>query len=119
MHPNEICALLDGDGNILWMDASTSPVALPDSRARWEAIWRHREDLAGIAHTHPSGLLAFSNTDTTTMAAIDAALGRRLQYTIVTPTGMLHRDPDGQLHTPDLEPAWVARLRKEGEPWPS
>ena len=118
MHPNEVCVLLDGDGTVLWRDASTSPVALPDSRARWEAIWRHRDRLAEIAHTHPGGLLAFSGTDVTTMAAIDAALGRPLRYTIVTPTAILSRDPDGTPHHPETEPPWVKDLR-EGAPWPS
>ena len=51
----EVCLLLSADGAILWADASTSPTLLPDSRARWEAIWDHRERLAAIAHSHPQG----------------------------------------------------------------
>jgi proteasome lid subunit RPN8/RPN11 len=116
--PNEVCVLLDGDGTVLWRDASTSPVALPVSRDRWLAIWRYRESLAEIAHSHPGGLLAFSTTDLTTMTAIDAALGRPLRYTIVTPTAVLCRDPDGTLHHPETEAPWVTEMR-EGAPWPS
>ena len=35
---NEVCFLVDRGARVLWSDASSSPVALPDSRARWEAI---------------------------------------------------------------------------------
>ena len=56
----EVCFLISHDGAVLWADASHSPVALPDSRDRWEAIWHLREELAEIAHSHPVGPAAFS-----------------------------------------------------------
>ena len=46
----EVCFLIGKGGAILWADASNSPAALPDSRARWEAIWTHRDELEVIAH---------------------------------------------------------------------
>ncbi len=114
MDAREVCFLLGKDDSVLWADASTSPVALPDSRARWEQIWRLREDIVEIAHTHPQGGLKFSNEDLTTMAALDAALGRRLRYAIVTPDAMLrrHRNEDGDEDAVvDAEPWWTALIR--------
>ena len=73
----EVCLLIGRGDSILWSDASASPVWLPDSRERWDAIWRHRAELVEIAHSHPVGPLAFSGEDETTMAALAAALATR------------------------------------------
>lgn len=110
----EVCFLVSADGAVLWADRSGSPAALPDSRARWEAIWRHRDRLALIARTHPSGALGFSATDESTMAAIDAALGRGLKYVVVTAEGMLVRHADEQDKQDEAvrdEPWWTGLLR--------
>jgi len=57
--------------------------ALPDSRTLWDILWVNRDIVLGVAHTHPgSGPLGPSQTDLTTFAAIDQALGRRLQWWI-------------------------------------
>jgi hypothetical protein len=107
----EVCFLLDSAGGVLWRDASGGPAALPDSRARWAAIWARRDLLAEIAHSHPGGPARFSTVDLTTMDAIDAALGRPLDYAVVTADKVLRRTPDGRtLVLPD-EPPWVADLR--------
>jgi hypothetical protein len=108
---SECCFLLDASGAVLWRDASGDPAALPDSRARWTAIWAHREVLAEVAHSHPHGPLAFSATDLSTMDALDAALGRPLGYAVVTPDNLLRRRSDGRTLVEDIEPAWVAQLR--------
>lgn len=112
----EVCFLIGrigdaGDDVVLWADRSARPSALPDSRARWDAIWRHRGRLTAIAHTHPSGVLAFSAEDETTIAALDAALGRPLKYVVVTADGMLRREPDGSLGTERAEPWWADVIR--------
>lgn len=109
--PTEVCFLLDVAGSVLWRDASGDPSALPDSRARWLAIWSHRAELAEVAHSHPQGPPAFSDTDLSTMDAIDTALGRPLGYAVVTPETLLRRGPDGRTLVVDDEPAWVADLR--------
>ena len=106
----EVCLLISHSGAILWSDASTSPLALPDSRARWEAIWSHRSELAEIAHSHPQGPLAFSLEDETTMAAIIAALGRPLRFSVVAPLGVLAR-VDGAEVAVLPEPWWAELLR--------
>lgn len=110
MTAREVCFLISHDGSILWADASNSPIALPDSRERWEAIWSNRERLREIAHSHPVGPAAFSREDETTMAALDAALGRKLRYSVVAPRVMIVRDADETFETTD-EPWWAALLR--------
>ena len=107
----EVCFLIDRDGEVLWLDRSTSASALPDSRDRWRAIWQHRDELAVIAHSHPHGPPAFSAEDRSTMAAIDAALGRALTYAVVTIDAIIYRGPDPGAVS--REPAWATRLRDE------
>jgi len=105
--------MLIGEGEVvLWSDAGDSPVSLPDSRARWEAIWSRRERLVEIAHSHPIGPLAFSKEDETTMEALVSALGRPLAFSVVAPTGMIRssaEDPAGSLV--EREPWWASLLR--------
>ena len=116
MDAREVCFLIGKDDEVLWSDASRSPVALPDSRERWEAIWSRRDAIVEIAHTHPLGGAKFSHEDLTTMDALDSALGRKLVYSVVTPTQMLRRVPNGEAFTDELveaEPPWVARIRSE------
>lgn len=61
--------------------------ALPDSRSLWDVLWENREWIYGIAHTHPwDGPSGPSQTDITTFAAIEAGLGKRLVWPIVTMT---------------------------------
>lgn len=57
---------------------------LPDSRNLWNILWSERDHISGFAHTHPGdGICEASSTDLTTFAAIEAALGRRLDWWIV------------------------------------
>jgi len=110
----EVCFLISKAGAILWADASNSPSALPDSRARWEAIWTHRDDLHVIAHSHPVGPSAFSAEDESTMEALDSALGRPVRYMVVAPAVTITRL--GRLGAPPTEsvspePWWAGLLR--------
>lgn len=107
----EVFFLLDAAGRVLWSDASSSPVALPDSRARWEAIWSRRDELVEIAHSHPVGPLAFSSEDEDTMEALTSALGRAPVFSVVAPGGMLRRQAGGDERVVD-EPWWAALLRR-------
>jgi hypothetical protein len=111
MTRREVLFLIDAEGSVLWSDAGTA-AELPDSRVRWEAIWGRRERIEAIAHSHPDGPLGFSGTDRTTMEAIDAALGRSLQYLVVAPGGVVACRAHA-LETLDPEPHWAARLRAE------
>ncbi len=107
----EVFFLIGRNGALLWSDASTSPSLLPDSRARWEAIWAHKDELDELAHSHPIGPLAFSNEDETTMGALDAALGKRLCFSVVAPAGMIRRSDDGGAVRVSDEPWWAELLR--------
>lgn len=107
----EVCLLISTDGAILWSDAGPNAAALPDSRARWEAIWNSRDRLAEIVHSHPLGPRGFSSEDETTMAALDAALGRRLRFSVLAPDGLFVRDEAGQTFASDAAPWWAALLR--------
>ena len=111
MSEREVLFLLDAEGGVLWADAGTSS-ALADSRVRWEAMWEGRDRLEAVAHSHPHGPLAFSDVDRTTMSAVDSALGRRLQYLVVAPEGVLaSRGGVEEMVRP--EPAWAEKLRAE------
>lgn len=87
----EVFFLIGTDERVLWSDASDSPVRLPDSRARWEAIWSRRDQLVEIAHSHPIGPMAFSREDETTMRALVTALGRPILFSVIAPNGMIRR----------------------------
>ncbi len=103
--------LLIGEGDvILWSDASASPLALPDSRERWDAIWSNRDRITDVVHSHPLGPRAFSDEDLSTMAALDAALGRPLRYCVLAPDGLVVRE--GQKESlSNAQPWWAALLR--------
>ena len=59
--------------------------SLPDSHDLWDVLWTNRAILLGVAHSHPGGgVPAPSHTDVTTFAAVEAALGVRLIWPIVT-----------------------------------
>lgn len=112
----EVCLLIGEGDVVLWSDASESPVLLPDSRARWEAIWSRRDRVVEIAHSHPVGPLGFSREDETTMAALVSALGRPLVFSVVAPAGMVRctrtRDEQStETIVEEPEPWWAAMLR--------
>jgi Prokaryotic homologs of the JAB domain len=106
----EVCFLIGADGAVLWSDASNSPFALPDSRARWDAIWSRREQLLEIAHSHPLGPLGFSEEDRTTMIALRSALGKPVRFSVVAPDGVI-ADEAGVQALVSPEPAWASQLR--------
>ena len=76
---------LDGQP-ILWHTPDgCGPSRIPDSRDLWEVLWENRDNLWGIAHTHPgSGKPYPSHTDVTTFAAVESGLGARLAWWILT-----------------------------------
>jgi hypothetical protein len=110
--------LIGEDDVVLWSEASDSPVALPDSRVRWEAIWSRRQRIVEIAHSHPVGPEAFSREDETTMAALVSALGRPLLFSVVAPHGMVRcakkpgeDDEHFVVSSVESEPWWASLLR--------
>lgn len=108
--PREVCFLIGEGDVVLWSDASDGPVALPDSRARWEAIWSRRDVLVEITHSHPVGPLGFSEEDRTTMQALRSALGRPVRFSVVAPDGMVADAGEGSFRV-EVEPWWARLLR--------
>jgi hypothetical protein len=111
MTTREVCLLIGREGTVLWSDESDSPLLLPDSRERWEAIWQLRAELEEVAHSHPEGPLGFSTEDESTMSALTSALGRPLRFSVVAPGGMVAR-VDGRDLLLAEEPWWAEPLRR-------
>lgn len=77
-------------GRIYWhLPPDRSSGSLPDSSELWAVLWENREILGGVAHTHPwDGEPGPSPTDLTTFAAVEAGLGERLVWPIITFTAV-------------------------------
>jgi hypothetical protein len=95
--------------------------SLPDSRTLWEVLWDtfKADTLLGFAHSHPgSGVPGPSYSDVTTFAAVEAALGKRLEWWITSSDDVVVLRWCG----PDKisyrawrvveAPAWLAELRR-------
>jgi hypothetical protein len=94
---------------------------LPDSRTLWEVIWDafQADTLLGFAHSHPgSGVPGPSYSDVTTFAAVEAALGRRLDWWITSSDHVVllrWAGPDKLSYRSTIvteAPSWVAELRR-------
>jgi len=97
-------------------------VSLPDDRQLWDVIWEHRGNVIGVAHSHPGGGSPLpSETDITTFSAIELALGRRLEWPIVSADEMITASwcgPGKYMYTVrrvDQEPPWTVELRRISE----
>ena len=105
----EVCFILVGDKILRVYFGSRA--SIPDSRERWQIIWDHRAEITEIAHSHPGTFLDFSGEDLTTMQAIEAGLGRKLIWSIITQKGFLSRDNGKDTHRVD-SPWWLEFMRK-------
>lgn len=92
---------------------------LPDSRVLWDVFWQYRHDLYGFAHSHPgSGVPGPSFSDVTSFAPIEEALGRRLEWPIITSNAVVvcrWVGPDRLTYAPfvqKVEPDWTDELRR-------
>lgn len=93
--------------------------ALPDSRDLWDVIWENRNNISGFAHSHPGGgVPGPSHTDVTTFAAVEAALGERLNWWIISSEAAVicqHLGPgkyDYEVRRVGYGSSWVPRLRE-------
>lgn len=115
----ESCVVLDANSKPLYWHTppGRSSGHIPDTRQLWDVIWENRHNLSGIAHSHPGGgIPGPSHEDLTTFAAIEAALGRRLNWWITNQDWtilLVWVEPDNiysfQIWKP--EPEWVKELR--------
>jgi len=116
----EAGVLLDFQGRPLYwhLPPNRTGGSLPDSRDLWEVFWENRHQLSGFAHSHPMGMACPSHMDLTTFAAIEAALGRRLDWWIITPdhlvlTRWMGKDELSYKSLPvSQRPEWFAELLK-------
>jgi hypothetical protein len=109
----EVFFVIGRGGAVLWSDAGDSAAALPDRRERWDAIWRLREEIEELAHSHPGGPLGFSHEDETTMEALTAGLGKAVRFSVVAPNGTIVRQngADAIVQVAE-EPWWAALMRR-------
>lgn len=85
----ESALVFDNSGYPLYwhLPVDRTPTYIPDSRALWDVLWKHRRLLGGVAHTHPwTGVPRPSAVDITTFSAIENGLGRRLIWPIISCT---------------------------------
>jgi proteasome lid subunit RPN8/RPN11 len=115
----EAGVILDLKGNPLhWHEPKHSSVFIPDSRDLWQVFWENRDNLSGFAHSHPgSGRTSPSDTDRTTFKAVEAGLGKRLDWWITTSDTMIlaryHSFVDDYLTVEvNMQPDWLIKLRE-------
>jgi len=117
---NEAGVLVGTDGlPIHWhVPYERTAVLLPDSRDLWDVMWEFRDSILGFAHSHPGqGIPSPSQTDLTTFAAIEAALGIRLHWWITSEDFIIDcvwKGPDKYSYSsvPSIEYDWVGELRR-------
>lgn len=83
----EAGVLIDLAGSPLYwhLPLGRTGVSLPDSKELWEVIWENRDRISGFAHSHPGAGPPWPSTeDLTTFSAVERALGRRLEWWIVS-----------------------------------
>lgn len=62
-----------------------SAVYMPDSRDLWTVLLENRDNVFGVAHSHPGrGEPQPSWTDVTTFSACELGLGKKLLWPIIT-----------------------------------
>ena len=111
---------LDGQ-DIFWhLPQNRNGGSLPDSRELWDVIWENRDKVLGFAHSHPGrGIPGPSYEDVTTFAAVEAALGKRLTWWIISSNNCVELHwlgPEKYRYKREVIPDslfWVERLRKE------
>lgn len=105
----EVCFILIQDKILrAYFGSATS---IPDERERWDIIWRHRDEITEIVHSHPGEFLDFSHEDLTTMQAVEAGTGKSFVWSIVTQSGFLSRSGGLDQRRHD-SPWWLDLLRK-------
>jgi len=109
-----------GGVHLYWhLPQNRTVASLPDSRDLWDAFWDNRRELLGFAHSHPGGgIPGPSHTDVTTFAAVEDALGVRLDWWITSDDHVVVCQwvgPDRlnyKVQLLDTEPYWASALRK-------
>ena len=108
---------LDGEPIYWHVPEDRSGGAIPDSVDLWEILWENRDNLLGVAHSHPGGgVPGPSHTDITTFRAVEAGLGKKLFWWITSSdkVAVFRTVSPEELSYKVLpeEPSWVAELRE-------
>ena len=109
----EVACVIGAQGQVLgWFEGSYGQV--PDSQALWLLLWEQRENVVGVAHTHPGrGVPTPSYEDTSTWEAVEAALGHSLLWWISSADTLRWWCSE---HPPLLPPTpWVDELRERSQ----
>ena len=93
--------------------------SIPDTRILWDVFWENRDILDGFAHSHPGGGRPVpSSIDVSTFAAVEAALGKELNWYITSSESLIvcRRTvlPGAKYVTEVIvdEPSWAKDLRQ-------
>ena len=105
---------------IYWhLPAGRTGGSIPDTRILWDVFWENRETLGGFAHSHPGGgRPGPSSIDVSTFAAVEAALGKYLDWYITSSESLVvcrRTAVSGAKYVTEVvtdEPAWAVDLRK-------
>ena len=101
-----------------WTPFNRTAGSLPDSQTLWDVLWANKDDLSGVAHSHPGyGDTGPSMEDLTTFAAIESALADRLDWWIATGDRLVlvrrvgPDELDYSVLPVSQQPPWLHRLR--------
>lgn len=83
--PREVLGLW-GKGRCLGLFTSNNPFQINDDPIVWETIWKNRDDIEQIVHTHPLGPNGFSSTDYLSMGGIVMGLGKTIEFWLISPS---------------------------------
>ncbi len=117
----EAGVVVDHQGQPLYwhLPRGRTVASLPECPELWDVLWSHRHEIAGFAHSHPGvGPSGPSHVDVTTFAAIEAGLGRRLDWWIMTEdrVSLFRWEGPSRFHYAARpvreEPPWVGELRR-------
>lgn len=119
----EAGVVVDRSGQpIYWhLPPGRSAVRLPDSLPLWDVLWDafKADTLLGFAHSHPgAGVPGPSYSDVTTFAAVEAALGKRIDWWITSSDHVVVLrwcGPDKISYRSTIvteAPSWAAELRR-------
>jgi proteasome lid subunit RPN8/RPN11 len=100
----------------------TTPNLAKETPHLWDVIWENRDEVIGFAHSHPgSGIPGPSYTDITTFAAVEAALGKNLNWWITSADKLVSihwvgpKRFDYNAIVSAAYPLWLPRLREESK----
>ena len=83
----ETALVFDDHGRIIQYHepAGRTAGSIPDTRSLWDLCWKYRNQLGGVAHTHPwDGPASPSRIDISTFRALELGLGRLYLWPVVT-----------------------------------